>query len=509
MKNQIFGKFAKFAVCVLLCLAIGSQCLVFGAVEITKPNGEIEPRIDELLELYLKYSLYDLTREEAIEAMLKNFLINNPDITPYLGDSLLTAFDPYGGYYPETTLGEFFSGVYRGFGIALGGRETIDGMKYYAVVDRVFDESPADKAGVQNGDEIIRVDGVDLEGLGVNAVSHFLAECPDQISLTVRRGGKELNFSITRSAVFVQSVSLHTNEEKKIALITIDDFLDEYMAYDIYAIVDFLVENGYKNVIFDLRGNPGGDLMNMLETLNMFVPEKGVTLYTEIDKNGKTESIESTGDGVAFDRICVLANSQSASAAELFALSLRDIAGAFIIGEKTHGKGIGQYYESMSNGDLVAITAFEVLSANGTGYHGVGVEPDIKISPAYTEVKRKTFGQLNFVNCQKIRAGADNDAVLALNQRLAAIGYIQPKDAGSKCTDKTVTAVEIFQKYNGLPVGIAKIDYVFIEYLNFYADYYFVGKYETHDVQLECADIYMQKGEKAAREFAEKLKVES
>jgi hypothetical protein len=184
-------------------------------------------------------------------------------------------------------------------------------------------------------------------------------------------------------------------------------------------------------------------------------------------------------------------------------LSLRDITGAVIIGEKTLVKGIGQYYEELTNGDVAAITAFEVFSSNNTGYNGVGVEPDIKIAPVYTAVGKKTFGQLNFVNCHTIKEGADNSAVLALNQRLCAIGYILPEEVTGKCTEKTVTAVEIFQKYNDLPVGITKIDYIFLEYLNFYADYYYMDKYEEGDVVLECAEIYIQKGESAAKEFAE------
>jgi len=505
MKNQTFRNFAKFAACVLLCLAVGSQSLVSG-VEIARPNGDIEPRINELLERYLEQSLYDLTREEAIEAMLRNFLTEYPDITPYMAEALLTAFDPYGGYYPETTVGQLFSGTYRGFGIVLDGKVSVGGMKYHTVVDRVFDESPAEKAGILGGDEIIRVNSINLEGFGMNAVSHLLSVCPDQITVTVLRGGEELTFMLNRSTVFVQSVAFYPNAATKTALIAIDDFLDEYMCYDIYGIVEFLVENKYENVIIDLRGNPGGELMLMLETLNMFVAEEGVALYHKVDKNGKTESLDSTGDGVSFAKLCVLTDSKSASAAEHFALSLREIAGAVIIGEKTYGKGIGQRYEALSNGDVAAITAFELLSANGTSYHGVGVEPDIKISRIYTKLEQKTFERLTFVNCLTIKAGADSKAALALNQRLSAIGYILPEEAGTRCTDKTVTAVEIFQKYNDLPVGISKIDYTFIDYLDAYVDYYSADRYEERDVQLECAEIYLEKGEEAAREFAEGMR---
>jgi carboxyl-terminal processing protease len=505
MKKQTFKNSAKFAVCVLLCLLFGAQSLVFAYGEIERPITEIEPIIDELLDLYLEYSFYDLTREEAIVVMLRNFLINNPDIVPYFGEALLTAFDPYGGYYSDTTPRSFFSSVYRGFGIVLGGKTEINGMKYHTVVDRVFDESPAQMAGLLSGDEIIELNGANVEGLGVNAVSHLISVCPDQITITVRRGREELSFMLAKDTVFAQSVSFYTDEAAKTAVITINDFLDEYMVYDIYEIMEFLDENDYRNVIVDLRKNPGGELYYMLNILNMFIPDEGVVTYAAADKNGELGAESSTGHGIAFDKICVLTDGASASAAEVLALSLRDIAGAFIIGEKTFGKGIGQLYTLLSNGDVAAITTFEILSANKTSYHGIGIEPDIKIPHVYTKVEKKTFGQLNFVNCKTIQPGASSNAVLALNQRLAAIGYITPEDVTAKCTDKTIAAVEIFQKYNGLPVGISKIDYTFIEYLDFYAEYYFVAKYEEHDVQLECAEIYIQKGEQAAKEFAEKI----
>jgi carboxyl-terminal processing protease len=468
---------------------------------IAKSIGKINPTLDELLDLYVKEGLYDLTREQAITSMLRNFLVTNPDMVPILGNSLLTAFDAFGGYYPQTTNQEIFSTVYKGYGIVLDGKKMLDGNKYYVIIKQVFEESPADKAGLKVGDEIIKVGGINVEGFGVGAVSNLLAVQPDKAGITVKRGVKNIDISVTRGTVYIQSISFSADDATKTATITIADFVDEYMLYDLFFVMMFLIENEYKNIIFDLRDNPGGNKWNMLEILNAFVPEKGAVIYSEIDKKGKTEKIESLGDGIEFDKICILTNSHSASASEVFALSLRELTGAVIIGEKTFGKGIGQLYTSLSNGDVAAITVFEVLSAKGTRYHKKGVEPDIKILPEYIDAENRTFSQLNFVNCLYVRKGADNKAVLALNQRLARIGYISPEDITSKCTDKTITAVEILQKYNKLPVGISKIDYKFIECLNYYLKYAPL-RYEDGDVQYECAKIYIEQGREAAEDYA-------
>ena len=528
MKNKKIKNRAKSILCILLCVLFSFQALAMTSAEarnytpkfdekyknyylianiedeLAKTIGEINPIIDELLDEYVEMSLYDLTREQAIAVMLRKFILNNSDMIPELGEALLTAFDDFGGYYPQVSTSQIFGTAYRGYGIMLDGKKMLDGNKYYATIKRVFYDSPAEKAGLKAGDEIIKVGSINVEGLGTNAVSNLLSTYKDKINITVKRDGKNFDVSMNRGTVNVQSVSYDFNARNKTATLKLDNFIDGYMLYDLLDFFIFAIENDYKKIIIDLRDNLGGNKWNMLEMLNMFVSEKGVVLYSEIDKNGNIESIESDGNGIKFDRICVLTNGQSASASEIFALSLRELTGAAIIGEKTFGKGIGQYYDTLSNGDTAAITVFEVLSAKGNRYHKKGVEPDIKITPEYKKAEKINFAQLNFVNCISIKKGADNKAVLALNQRLAKIGYISPDDVTSKCTDKTITAVEIFQKANDLPVGISKINYRFLDYLNYYLNYA-VSRYETEDVQFECAKIYIEETKKAATDYASKI----
>lgn len=471
--------------------------------------GKIDPAIDELLDLYVELSLYDLTREQAITSMLKKFLIDNYDALPYMGDALLTAYDRFGGYYPQVSTQQIFSNAYRGYGIALSGKKILDGYKYGAIIEQVFYDTPASRAGLKTGDEIIRIEEINVEGFGMRAVSNLLETYENKVGITVKRGGKEIPVSMLKETVYIPSVSFYPDDGSKTAIIKIADFTDDYMLYDLFDAYEYLKENKYKNIIFDLRGNHGGDLMYMVESLNMFVPEEGTALCTLMDKDGNTETAYSSGDGLKLDKICILVNGESASASEIFSLSLREITGAVIIGETTYGKGVGQYYVSLENGDTAAITSFEILSSNGNSYHKKGVEPDIKLSPKYKEADKdkedkedKTFGQLNFVNCRDIKKGADNSAVLALNQRLAEIGYISPEDVSSKCTEQTITAVEIFQRYNNLHIGLSKIDYIFLDYLNYYTSNK-PGRYEERDIQLECAGVYISKNTAAAKDYAE------
>jgi hypothetical protein len=270
-----------------------------------------------------------------------------------------------------------------------------------------------------------------------------------------------------------------------------------------YLTMLFLEQEKYENLIIDLRNNGGGELYITGEILNMLIGDKDKILMSLRNKDGEIDSLVSTGGGFKFNKIAVLMNENTASAAEIFALSLKELENALLIGGKTVGKGIGQSQFEMSNGDVALMTSFDIITGKGTEYNGAGLTPDISVSPVYTDVKNNKFEQLNFVNCASIKKGAENKAVLGLNQRLARIGYLSPDDVSNKCTDKTVTAVEILQKYCGLPEGISKIDYRLLDYL----DYLISSTPETFeetDVVLECAKEYTLKDKKAAADYAAK-----
>ncbi|MCL2772197.1 MAG: S41 family peptidase [Oscillospiraceae bacterium] len=473
-------------------------------------DKSINPQLDELLDLYAQYNLYNLTRDQAENLMIRKFLLDNPNAIPVMGNSLLKAIDQFGGYYSQTSTDELFGNIYKGYGIVFDGKKMEDGNLYNTIVKKVLKGSPALSAGLEPGDEIIGVNGINVENLGVMAVSELLATVEDKVDLKVRRDGKEMTFTMQKSTVYISSITFKTVGDKAdTALITIENFTDEGMADDFYLILQYLKQENYKNLILDLRNNTGGDMYSMAEMLDMLTPDKGIPLFSYQYNDGTADTVKSSGQGMKFDKICVLTNGYTASASEIFSLSLKEITGAVLIGEKTYGKGIGQFYTELESskvsedqpGDIVAITAFEIISSKGNKYHKIGIEPDIKISPKLTDVKNIKFDQLNFVNCVDIKKGADNKAVLALNQRLARIGFLSPDGITSKCTDNTVTAVEIFQKYNDLPVGIDKIDNMFIDYLNYYVSYT-PNQFEQQDTQLECAQTYISQSKEAAENYA-------
>ena len=468
----------KSIVCVLLCvfIASGLSMQVFAEtntgiaenVRQARENTSISPEIDELLDLYLEFSLYDLTREEAILAMLRQFL-REYDAVPQLADSLLSALDPFGRYISQNQGSQnssmFFDNVFWGYGIMIDGKYMIDGHLYNAIIRRVFRDSPASGAGFYRGDEFISINGINVEGMGIAAVSNLLAAIEDTADFVMRRGDEEIHITLNKGTVFMPSMTVDIPFDSTF-LIAIESFMDHFWFNDFQLTIEYARQEGFQNLILDLRGNSGGDLYLMENVLDMLVPEEGVVLYSMMFRGREPESFKSSGTGHRFERIVVLVDEITGSASETFAQSLREITGATIIGRQTHGKGIGQVIKDMTNGDLAFITALEILSSEGYSHHGRGITPDIIIEHEFQNVRNNTFERLHFVNSTTIRPGAVNNAVLGLNQRLARIGYITPEHVTDELNDRTVTAVEIFQKFHDLPVGISKIDNTFIDILN-------------------------------------------
>ena len=221
----------------------------------------LSPEIDQLIDLYIKHSLYELTREEAITAMFKNFIEDYTDVTPYMGDSLLKAFDNFGGYYPNTSMNDLFSSnTYSGYGFILTGNKIINSKRYDPMIEHVIRNSPAESAGLLPGDRFISINGITIEGFGLDALSNMLASTSGLNKFVIKRGDEEIAVEMSKAAVKYESVSFRIiNKAEKLALLTISDFLDEMIPLELSAILGVLAEAGCENLIIDLRDNAGGD----------------------------------------------------------------------------------------------------------------------------------------------------------------------------------------------------------------------------------------------------------
>ncbi len=250
-----------------------------------------------------------------------------------------------------------------------------------------IEESPAEKAGILAGDQILKVDDKELapliEGLAPTeasrkAAEHIRGPKGTTVKLTLFRAStnETLELSIVRDAVPLISVRSYLLEGN-IGYIQVSEF-KETTTDELDRALKTLLEQKPTGLILDLRNNPGGLLGSAREMVGRFLPD-GVALKEEFS-DGKTTTLEIIrGDEAASALdlpLVVLVNNGSASASEIVAGALRDHQRATLVGEKTFGKGSVQSIEPLSDGASARITIAHWLTPNGTEIHKKGIEPD-------------------------------------------------------------------------------------------------------------------------------------
>jgi carboxyl-terminal processing protease len=256
--------------------------------------------------------------------------------------------------------------------IGLGLTLSEDSSGYIRIID-VLPDSPASDEGVQPDDIIVGIDGVDVLETGFEeALNSMNGNEGTTLKLTIRRDGIDTDYTFTRRSIEIQSVSgemlsgyvgyIHIAAFKKN---TPDQFLD---------VLGRLTANGAKALIFDLRDNGGGSVKALEECLDPLLPE-GVIAEAEY-KDGHIDTIVYSDDSSLDIPMIVLVNKNTASAAELFAASLRDFCHSQLIGTKTYGKGVMQETAEFDNGGAIIMTVAECRTTLSESYNGTGIVPD-------------------------------------------------------------------------------------------------------------------------------------
>ena len=280
--------------------------------------------------------------------------------------------DAYADYYtPEEVLQQQQSneGVYYGIGVQI-----IQGDNGYCMITRVFEDSPAMEVGLQAGDEIRAVDGEDLYGLDLTAVSDRVKGAEGTAAaLTVGRGEELFEVSVERRDVVQNRVAYRMIGE--IGYIEIASFYGDDVDGFRTALKE-LTGQGAKGLIIDVRNNTGGYLDDAVEIADMLLPE-GIVVYSE-DKNGNRTEYASDANCVDLP-IAVLVNGYSASASEVLCGAIRDFEAGVLVGTQTFGKGIVQTQYSFKDGAALKLTTAYYFTPSGFCLHGEGLTPDYVI----------------------------------------------------------------------------------------------------------------------------------
>lgn len=273
-------------------------------------------------------------------------------------DAMLESLDPYTDYISEDEIESFrisTTGQYGGVGAMIG----IINNK--VVITQPYKGFPAYKSGINVGDELIEIDGKNVQGKRTSEVSTLLKGQPKTaVEIKVRRYGKkdDLVFKVTREKINVSNVAHYGLIGSDIAYIRLDDFTPG-ASYEVADALIELKEKGAKKLILDLRENPGGLLHEAVNIVSLFIP-KGMEVVSTKGKVDEWNKIYKTLNNPLDTQIpmVVLTSEGSASASEIVAGTLQDYDRAVLIGGKTFGKGLVQTTRPLSyNAQLKVTTA--------------------------------------------------------------------------------------------------------------------------------------------------------
>ncbi len=284
--------------------------------------------------------------------------------------------DEYTEYIPAEEMEDYTENITGNF-VGIGIYMIADKDSGRVVVYYPIPESPAEKAGVKAGDQIISVDGTEYTADDFNTIADYIkGEEGTTVNLEVERNGERIKFEIKREKINTNPITIEMLENN-IGYLKLPSF-DEDTSKDFEEKVKELQSQGAQSLVIDLRNNGGGIVSEATDIADMLL-DKGQTIISTVDKDDKKEITYSKKSTIFTMPITVLVNENSASASEILACSLKDNERAKIIGTKTYGKGIIQTLLSLTDGSGLKITTEEYYTPKGTTIHKVGIDPDEEV----------------------------------------------------------------------------------------------------------------------------------
>ncbi|MDB2612785.1 S41 family peptidase [Flavobacteriaceae bacterium] len=311
---------------------------------------EIAKQIEIFTTLYKEINMNYV--DETSPSDLMNVAIKN----------MLSELDPYTVFFNEQDVEASrinSTGDYTGIGA------TIKTLKDRLIVIEPFKDYPADRAGLKAGDEILKVDNIVVADFQNDAGELLQGSAGSKVSVTYRRQGEIKSVPITRQEVAVKAVPLYKMINKTIGYVALAKFT-RTASQEVKNAVSYLKAEGAEQLVFDLRGNPGGLLIEAINIVNLFVPKNEVIVTTKskVDKYNKTYKTRNEPLDIQIPLV-VLIDGGSASASEIVSGSLQDLDRAVIIGSRSFGKGLVQRPKPLSYGTQLKVTISRYFTPSG------------------------------------------------------------------------------------------------------------------------------------------------
>ena len=369
--NLLFKSFAIFGL-----LVVGFVAAV--SLQTSPSISESSSDKETYKQLSLFGDAFQLIRNEYVED------VDDVELISSAINGMLSDLDPHSSYLPSkefSKMQERTKGEFGGLGIEITMQ---DG---YVLVITPIDDTPADRAGIQSGDLIVRINEKDVLGMTISeAVALMRGPIGSDLDITIRRGEQEMiDITLTRDIIKMRSVRHESFDD--VGYIRITNFTDQTTPGLDKAIDALKEEHGskLKGYILDLRNNPGGLLREAISVSDAFLEEGEIVSTRGRDDSQNSRYFAVSGDVAKGLPVIVLINSGSASASEIVAGALKDHERAVIMGTRSFGKGSVQSIIPMPGHGAVRITTARYYTPSGVSIQGTGIEPDINVELAIVE----------------------------------------------------------------------------------------------------------------------------
>lgn len=351
-----------------MCLAMAVTIPITMLLTMTVSNSKMDAvnerqaafdKIDEINKIIRKNYNGEIDETKLLDSISEGFAIG-------IGDA-------YAEYYTAEEYSELkddLNGKVVGIGVSC-----VKDTEGYARIISVFPDSPAQVSGIEKGDQIVKVAGIDVLTNYADAINALKGDAGQAVIVTYRRAGEEFEVEITRRKVTVPSVETQMLDGN-IAYIKITEFTSSTVN-QFESAVGSALDSKAKGIIFDIRNNGGGTVKSAAQMIDIVVPEGPVV--SSVDKNGKTKVMYTSDSAEVNLPIVVLTNKSTASAAELFAAALKDYGKAKLVGSNTYGKGVMQDIYPLDDGSAIKITTARFNPPKSENFDGVGLKPDFVV----------------------------------------------------------------------------------------------------------------------------------
>ena len=368
-------KYIKLAILAVVSMIIGSVITIaikdFDVAKVNTNKTEVsysktKKGFDSL------YETYDTIMSEYYKDVDSDKLIEGA-----INGMLESLDDEHTMYFDKKSKEEFdseLSGNYYGIGaqIQLTSDETIK-------ITKVFDNSPAKKAGLKEEDVFVSVDGTSVKGKSATEVANMLkSDSVKTSTIVVKRNDKELTFKVTKENITLFSVSseMLDNNGKNVGYLSVSIFGQKTYSQFNDALTK-LEKQDMDSLIIDLRGNTGGYLSTVTNMLEEFI-DKGNVIY-QIQSSSGVKQYKTVKASDKKYKIVVLIDGGSASASEIMSAAMKEVYGATLVGQTTYGKGTVQTTKNLSNGSMIKYTIEKWLTPSGKNIDKEGIKPDYEV----------------------------------------------------------------------------------------------------------------------------------